>query len=63
MDPRFQHAIARSISAVSPRQCFMLVHSRNPTLVRLITSGFAFLSRLEGEWCLRFCALAGSQAL
>jgi hypothetical protein len=64
MDPRFQRAIARNISAVSPRECFMLVHSRNPTLVRLITSGFAFLSRLEGEWCLRFqCAQAGSQAL
>jgi hypothetical protein len=54
MDPRFQQAIAQSMCAVSPRQALMLVHSRNPALVRLITSGFAFMSRLEGEWCLRF---------
>ena len=54
MDSRFQQAIARSMCAVSPRQSFMLLHSRDPQLVRLISSGLAFLTRLEGEWCLRF---------
>jgi hypothetical protein len=42
------------------RRCFyflgtrLLVHSRDPELVRHIQSGSAFLTRLDGEWCLRF---------
>jgi hypothetical protein len=32
----------------------LLVHSREPELVRLIQSGGAFLTRLDGEWCLKF---------
>jgi hypothetical protein len=31
-----------------------LVHSRHPHLRRAIHDGDAFVSRLEGEWCLRF---------
>jgi GNAT superfamily N-acetyltransferase len=54
MDPRIQHAVAKSICTVSPRQSFMLVHARNRSIERLITSGSALLSRLDGEWCLRF---------
>jgi hypothetical protein len=42
------------------RVCFyflgnrLLVHSRNPELARHIQAGNAFLTRLDGEWCLRF---------
>ena len=32
----------------------LLVHSRDPELARHIQAGSAFLSRLDGEWCLRF---------
>ena len=32
----------------------LLVHSRDPELTRQIQSGSAFLTRLDGEWCLRF---------
>jgi hypothetical protein len=32
----------------------LLVHSRDPELARHIQSGSAFLTRLDGEWCLRF---------
>jgi len=32
----------------------LLVHSRDPELTRHIQSGSAFLTRLDGEWCLRF---------
>ena len=32
----------------------LLVHSRDPELTREIQSGSAFLTRLDGEWCLRF---------
>jgi hypothetical protein len=47
--------------ALAGRQCFlfrrehaMLVHSRNPHIANTIHLGHAFISRLEGEWCLRF---------
>jgi hypothetical protein len=45
---------------LSEKYCFfflgnrLLVHSRNPELARLIQSDRAFLTRLDGEWCLRF---------
>jgi hypothetical protein len=32
----------------------VLVHSRDPELARHIQSGSAFLTRLDGEWCIRF---------
>jgi hypothetical protein len=32
----------------------LLVHSRDPELARHIQTGSAFLTRLDGEWCLRF---------
>jgi hypothetical protein len=32
----------------------LLVYSRNPELARQIQSGSAFLTRLDGEWCLKF---------
>jgi hypothetical protein len=45
----------------SDKQCFlgcgspwMLVHSRNPELLQAIYQGNVFLTRLEGEWCMRF---------
>jgi RimJ/RimL family protein N-acetyltransferase len=31
-----------------------VAHSRNPELLALLNSGDAFLSRLDGEWCLAF---------
>ena len=32
----------------------LLAHSRDPELTRQIQNGSAFLTRLDGEWCLRF---------
>jgi hypothetical protein len=54
IEPAMQHALAKSVSGFSPRQGDMLLHSKHPKLIPLITTGRAFLSRLEGEWCLRF---------
>ena len=34
------------------------VHSRNPEILNAIHSGDAFLTRLEGEWWVRFCDAA-----
>jgi hypothetical protein len=49
------------IQALSDKRCrfhrrgpWMLVHSKHPELLRAIHRGEAFLTRLEGEWCLRF---------
>src|SRR5271155_724601 len=33
---------------------WMVAHSRRPELLELLSSGDAFLSRLDGEWCLGF---------
>jgi len=38
----------------------VLIHSRNEKLLNAIYQGDAFLSRLEGEWWMRFCDLAAS---
>jgi hypothetical protein len=42
------------------RRYWMLVHSRRPELLQAVERGDAFLTRLEGEWCLRF-ACAGAE--
>ena len=34
----------------------MLIHSRQPELLDAICRGDAFLTPLEGEWCMRFQA-------
>ena len=46
---------------LSDKNCFfyrrgdwMLIHSHEPELLQIIQSGDAFLTRLEGEWCLGF---------
>jgi hypothetical protein len=36
------------------RRYWTLVHSRKPELLEAIYRGDAFLTRLEGEWCMRF---------
>ena len=54
MDPRFAEELGRM-------QCFFrncgeltLIHSRDPALLAPVLAGNAFLTRLEGEWWLRF---------
>jgi hypothetical protein len=56
LDPQFMQAL-------SDKHCFfdcgapwMLIHSRNPELLRAIHHGDALLSGLEGEMCMRFSA-------
>jgi len=54
LEPHFSHALADRCCLLSPRKYAMLVHSKDPHIVNVIQSGKAFISRLEGEWCLRF---------
>lgn len=51
----------RLMDDFSQKNCFftcrggwMVAHSRKPHLLELLNSGDAFLSRLDGEWCLAF---------
>jgi hypothetical protein len=52
----------RHAQQLSESRCFfwgtipLLFRARNPELARLVQQGDAFLSRLDGEWCLRFGA-------
>jgi len=51
----------RLMDAYSEKNCFftcrggwMVAHSRKPSVLELLNNGDAFLSRLDGEWCLAF---------
>ena len=52
----------RHAQDLSESRCFfwgsipLLFRARNPELAKLVQQGDAFLSRLDGEWCLRFGA-------
>jgi len=56
IDPRFASVFSDRGCVFRHRGQWMLIHSRDPELVRVIQRGDAFLTRLEGEWCLRFRA-------
>ncbi len=54
MEPKFMQDFTNRCCFFYRLGGWMTAHSRNPELVSLIHSGDAFLSRLEGEWCLAF---------
>ncbi len=54
LEPRFTADFAQTYCLFHPRLCWMLVHSRDAEVLQAIHSGDAMLTRLEGEWCMRF---------
>jgi GNAT superfamily N-acetyltransferase len=52
-DPRFAHALLKAGCRITSNHCFW-IHSRNPKILSAIDSGRTSLSRLDGEWWLRF---------
>jgi hypothetical protein len=54
LEPHFSHALSEQFCLLYRRKYSMLVHSKDPQIVNAIQYGQAFISRLEGEWCLRF---------
>jgi hypothetical protein len=54
LDPRYFHELAARHCWFGPAGIWTLVHSRHADVLAAIHRGEAFLSRLEGEWCLRF---------
>jgi hypothetical protein len=58
-EPAFARWLARS-HCVFTWSNGVLIQSRNEKLLNAIHHGDAYLSRLEGEWWMRFCDLAAS---
>lgn len=54
MEPHFIEALSDKYCLFHGRGFWTLIHSKKPELLRAIHCGDAFLTRLEGEWCLRF---------
>jgi hypothetical protein len=54
LEPHLTAALASRFCLLFRREHVMLVHSRFPDILSAIHSGRAFISRLEGEWYLRF---------
>lgn len=54
LEPRFTPDFAETYCLFHPRRCWMLVHSGDAEVLQAIQTGDAMLTRLEGEWCMRF---------
>jgi hypothetical protein len=54
VDPPFLQELSDRYCLFSRRGPWTLVHSRDPDLVRSFHRGEAFVSRLDGEWTVRF---------
>lgn len=54
LDPAFAQELSDRQCLLYRRGYWTLVHSRRPELLHAIERGDAFLTRVEGEWCLRF---------
>ncbi|MGH8748666.1 MAG: GNAT family N-acetyltransferase [Burkholderiales bacterium] len=54
LEPRFARELSERHCWMRTDGTWMLVHSRHPEVLHAIHQGEAFLSRLEGEWWMRF---------
>lgn len=54
LDPRYVQELSRRHCWFRREDCWTLVHSRHADIMAAIHQGDAFLSRLEGEWWLRW---------
>jgi hypothetical protein len=54
LEPHFSDALPEQFSVLSRRQHRVLVHSHDPKILDTMHSGKAFISRLDGEWPVRF---------
>ena len=53
LDPRFVREISDKYCIFNCGRPWVLIHSRNPDLLRTFHDGDVMLSKLEGEWCMR----------
>ncbi|HSN96854.1 MAG TPA: GNAT family N-acetyltransferase [Candidatus Nanopelagicales bacterium] len=53
-DPRLWSELTRTRASLACRGLDFLVHARSPEILSVIHQGEAFMTRLDGEWWLRF---------
>jgi len=58
VDPKFARHMARKHHCQFRWTGGVLAHSKNPDIANAIHRGDAFLTRLDGEWWMRFCDMA-----
>lgn len=54
IDPLFMQALSDRYCLFYKSSAWAMAHSRDERLLQVFLEGKAFMSRLEGEWCLRF---------
>lgn len=54
LDPRLAQVLSDKYCVFHRRGPWMLVNSKRPDVMRAFERGDVFMSRLDGEWCLRF---------
>ena len=54
LEPEFMDELRKKHCLMHHRGYWTLIHSRNRDVLEAVCSGDAFLTRLEGEWCLHF---------
>jgi hypothetical protein len=54
LEPQFMQELSDKYCFFSRVGAWMLIHSNNTELLHVIQRGDAFLTGLEGEWCLLF---------
>jgi hypothetical protein len=54
LEPRFAQALSDKYCLFHRRGPWMLLSSRKPELLQAFQRGDTFISRLDGEWCVRF---------
>ncbi|HKE32633.1 MAG TPA: hypothetical protein VKD65_12970 [Candidatus Angelobacter sp.] len=54
LDPRFAREVSDKYCLFNYGRPWVLIHSHNSDLLQTFRDGDAMLSKLEGEWCMRF---------
>jgi hypothetical protein len=55
LEPAFAPQLSENGCLLYRRGCWTLAHSKRLEVCHALQRGDAFFTRLEGEWCLRFC--------
>lgn len=55
LEPAFAPQLSENGCLLYRRGYWTLAHSKRPEVCHALQRGDAFFTRLEGEWCLRFC--------
>lgn len=54
LDPKFMREVSDKYCFFNCGRPWVLIHTHNHDLLHIFRDGDAMLSKLEGEWCMRF---------